>query len=883
MRRLLLLGLIGLCLVGGLALWSARRAESREVQPELRVESERPAVIGETVTAPMESVVETVDARRLAVTTSDTEAEPSSGSAPLGAEEASFELSVDVRREPEVDASTPLGASWRIETGERVLARGEGVVNGDSWGPVEVPRTPGARCIVRIEGEGVVPAEDVLRAPRAGEAVRVTLTARRGNAVWFLVVDEAEEPLLDARAELRWRGEHGMVVDVHTPRDDGYILADRCPTGVLEGCFSSPGHMTVCMDPLEVPEVVPGTTMIVLSDGGHIVGRCTSGGRPVRDFRVRSWPNESLLHQTEDVFLDREDGSFELRSVALGTINLVATSEGSGTSEIVRVRTEPGTTASVELALVSGARARGRVVDSSGAPVPDARVVRQVYAGGFIVGELGASVGTDDDGCFELDGLAPGETGVRVTAPGLSTAEVLPPSGVASEIELGVIVLGELRDLLVTLKPPAEEPAHGFSVRAVDGADRILLPSVAFDADGRARFEGVSTGAYGFTVALPGGGIHKTDVRLGESSEERVEIDLSGTAALAVAVTLPDGEELPWGSELRCRYWDGDAMVFRLEPLDERGRAFAEWLPAREMVLEIMLPTMEGGSIRGARRVRLTPGETLELTVALGEGDRTIRVVDGKGRPVSGASVYVYAADSGGNPFAIDLRTDDRGSCTVRGLGDQPAFADAAHPVHGTRLGVPFALADDGDVFVLVLEGEERVEVMLGNARGPVAGAKPRLCDARGWYCLDAGRTGADGRTSWSGLAEGEYLLRIEDEGYWPVRAPLSVPLAEGPFLVAMRELSALRIAVREGGLPRSSIALSLRYLDSDLDLAQFVGAESLVRSSTGTLTTDASGLLLLEGAPEGAYRWSVTTDDGPFQGEFTARPGENEVRIDLP
>jgi hypothetical protein len=139
--------------------------------------------------------------------------------------------------------------------------------------------------------------------------------------------------------------------------------------------------------------------------------------------------------------------------------------------------------------------------------------------------------------------------------------------------------------------------------------------------------------------------------------------------------------------------------------------------------------------------------------------------------------------------------------------------------------------------------------------------------------------------------ADGLYKAIHEARAVFDLDMPLPFRLLAGgcrtcdrmrrgaPLEVDMRRLGDVEaVLTNRDGLPVAALALDLRSLEFDADLAAWI-AEERIRAPSG-LTTDRLGRLVLEGLPRGAYSWGVA---GRTMGTFEVLAGETGVTLALP
>jgi hypothetical protein len=158
---------------------------------------------------------------------------------------------------------------------------------------------------------------------------------------------------------------------------------------------------------------------LTLRAGGMIAGVVKDEhGAPVASFTILVTPVKDALSATPAVarsFL-AADGHFEIADLEPGDVRVQAIAHGHAPSKTIVAHAEEKP-APVELALTRGGTVRGVVIDAdTKKPLELARVSVEGGFGGSISVPLGESTITDDNGAFELTGLAAGPRSIVVGA-----------------------------------------------------------------------------------------------------------------------------------------------------------------------------------------------------------------------------------------------------------------------------------------------------------------------------------------------------------------------------------------------------------------------------------------------------------------------------------
>lgn len=790
-----------------------------------------------------------------------------------------FALAGAIARAPGLDGR-PLALTVTLEAGVRTtaLCRLEGEL--ERFGPLDLPLVEDEDYVARLEGDGVVPVEERFRVDARRPSHRLDLTASAGTALWFFVGHTRDDPIPGAELSVSWPVDGGRVRRGMRTRDDGYAYLEGIPDAWITATASAPGYVPFTGNPLLVSEAASLTQVIVLQRGATLRGRCLHRGEPVRDFELVVWPSSLQAGPQQHRVTGSADGSFVLESAPLGHLAAVAHAPGIGTSPPAVAEVREGAGGELELSIPDGAVARGRVVSAvTGEPLAGARIVQVVLQSGALLGELATEARSAEDGAFELRDVAPGEARIRVLAAGWSPAELTAYPQGDGVAELGEVRLTPLQSLslFVVTGPDSVVPAGPVFV-----TDRPEIPTARFGGAGRIDYGPVEAGSYTFRTYLPDDSELCLLAELRPGGSWTLPFDVSPSTRVAIRVEPAD--ELPPGSLVSLYSAAGDDLwLVRSGALDEQGRAAFPNVPTGPLEV-LVTESVARSRVVLAKRVTAVEGGEQTIVVRLGEGDRSVRVVDGRGRPVAGASVAAYSpADD--RLASAQLTTDADGLCELRGLDYDSVELYVAHEELGHRYAVPFRprAADPDEPFEVVLDARVDVQVVLTGKRGFVGGLQPSLSDARGLFPLAGAFSDERGQVAWRRLSEGDYFVHLDHPDHWPVWQPFRATEGMGPVMVPTRRRCDFALRVTLAGLPLARHPVELVYVDANRPAAELLTDER-ASASSGSLATDTRGVLALTGFPEGEYRWTVELASGPASGSFVAEwGGEDSFAIAIP
>jgi hypothetical protein len=667
---------------------------------------------------------------------------------------------VDGSRNPVPDAeleASPAAINRRIEEesadrSSRSDATGRFVIGGLSEGTYDV----------RAQAYGF---GRVVRPIEAG-AKGVSLVLEPAGSVTGLVVDDAQNPVADFRVVAQVRRDEGDVRAWQRPYVKRITAADG--RFVLEGVSSG----TYVVD-VSAPETVPLTVKDVLvqagsaSDIGRVVLRAGGTARGIvvdtegagvagADVTVSAGLGTRFVEPARTT--TSGDGSFTLRGVAPGRVELVAShpSYADGRSAI---EVDPASgPAEVKIVMGHGARLQGSVRQRNGNPVPGVTIQPMP------LGPDGQprrpldqyAIETSQDGSFTIERLPPGP----VTVVLMGGARHTQASSQMKTVELrdGEVTTVDfvLRDLRVTglltrqkmpvpganlaFRPQNQTMSVSTTVSGGPTAPPVTGPmrnKAITGPDGRFELLLDDAGRYSVAVSLADGrATHYRTVEIPDTDAHELEIDISGSAVNGLV--LEKGTERPLSAVwlvfmpvtgyrsgfVRCETGADGRFQVDLEPGGYMVEAtLAEYATAS---VELEVPTAD------ETRILLARGSPLEG-----------KVVDDAGRGVGGVVVRAFPAEGDAAPVTWARSLPD-GSFQLAGLAEQPhtIFADAGASGRFASAG---AVAPGGKDLLLVLRPAARLLVRLvGPDAKPVAGGQVTLTQLDGARILYGSPTSSD-------------------------------------------------------------------------------------------------------------------------------------------
>ena len=490
-----------------------------------------------------------------------------------------------------------------------------------------------------------------------------------------------------------------------------------------------------------------------------------------------------------------------------------------------------------QLSIARGVLLTGRVLGDAGAPIEGAQVNLTERTGNAMPpgvmlagmdGGLQRTVETDADGRFRMPGLPPKEYAVRSSRVGQVAAEtnlVLSLSNPDHRVELrmadGGWITGVVRSEDGTPLPNAKValiPARGFAMYQWD-SDRILNEGMAVNEDGSFRLTGVPEDNSHRVVAAAEGYARDRSDRVVPGM--KVELGLAASVALTGIVLDAAGQPVADASITASPTGatSGRAREFLRQSdtiSDEEGRFEFDELSTDTYNLAVSSPA---GEMRQENVEVSTDSPEVELRLPSGESV-IVRVANADGQAIEGASVQIERSiETGG----LEL-----------------------------------------------LPGQRRVSVAVDSS-GEIVNF--------GGGTTRSGRTDEAGMIRFVGLAEGDYVLTIEKEGYAETKQMVTRSGDDEQLvIVELPRSSSLRVlAVDAIGNPIPGANLELERVDAEPKDSQSKVSDAWGLAEFTSLTP---GEYTLREIASGASNGFIVFDE-PGSAEST-KPQEEVVRFAL-
>jgi hypothetical protein len=543
------------------------------------------------------------------------------------------------------------------------------------------------------------------------------------------------------------------------------------------------------------------------------------------------------------------------------------------------VRIQADGAVEVELELPTALAGGGRVLDAETEDgILGARIQPFSSGGSERSFPWGPPVEAGPDGTFELSAFVPGSNHIRVDADGFASTFARANVETEGFLDWGDIRLHRPQRLRVTLLGLDEAEGLGATDLRAEAVDGHILPEKRFGADGTVEYDAVPPGAHRLFVSYPDNSWARLQLQLDPGRDWDVDFQVGGARELSVIVLDAKGEKLPFDTQVMVvAQEENGVLVVRLAVTYADGTQRFEGIRADKV--QVWIWSMDQETI-GSREVDLVASAGQQVEIRLDGKPFRVRILDEDERPVAGAAISIRS-EAGDEILGAQL-TDTDGEASFFGLPARPVLMDVGHGLAGRRFGVPIDASRDEIEFVLEADGVLELEVRDGEV--PLAGVAVQMETESGVALSERKQTDDHGNTRFEPLGEGRYHVSCRRADCWPVTVARELSASEHALVaVQMRRLADLELHVTNAaGLPVTGLMVELTPAEIDGDVASWI-EERRVRASTG-LTTDAGGVLRVQGLPRGDYRWSIGLADQPLEGAFELLPGRaNVVRILLP
>ena len=683
------------------------------------------------------------------------------------------------------------------------------ITSGDD-GQFTLSGLPGSLIRVFASREGYLTGADVRLELEDGEVrddVRIVLS--EGASITGVVQGPLGKPIAKAEVEVSFdpAALNGMNAANAQKGSSGRTQTDEKGMFRIAGLGSGPFLVEAQMDGDEwlfgsADGVKPGGEQIVINLtarpilSGQVIN---AAGEPVTDFELelRAASLGGLMSGNVRMQkVEHEDGLFEIERVKDGSWSLFVRAEGYGPAgPIPATRPGPG---DVHLAieLERGATVRGTVVNPDGDPVPLAVVTWRQDAGDPVLNMIGAGpslfASTDEEGNFELAGLAPGDLALSTSSTDWAKAVplqlTLAPDEVREDVRITMRMGGAIDGLFFD-KEGEPSASSLIQIQRTGGSDQNITTT---DRDGKFLVEHLEPGKWQVigingdisdATADPAAMLAKLEMDMVEVVDgETVELILGAVPEDPVHLTgqVNPGEDVAGGLVILAPEGKATLGAMVIATIAKDG-SFEMNLDAPGTHL-VTIQTTPGGGIGqdNVEFVRTIPaGEKHHMVLELPTGSISGRVTDGAGAGLAGVRVSVYTdggsttgtmsggkyaestTDFDGSYFLPHLQP---GTYTV-GAGGRPltsAFDSEANfgRVVRDKVSVSEGSVADGVDFELQRAGSISGRI-LDQARSPLQGASLFVRNEKGILLerISMQTSSANGTFNYGGVAPGTYTI----------------------------------------------------------------------------------------------------------------------------
>ncbi len=752
-----------------------------------------------------------------------------------------------------------------------------GVSESGAWSLQGLPVLESGACVFRLEGRGIATHEELAVGVTPGADLAVDFDALPACTFPVSVEEYDHSPVEDARVAVRWMAGTRWVTTEHTTGADGAALVDSVPAGDVWIDISADGLASAGFGPFHAPADVRAGLTLYVGRAGRIVGTCQQEGQPVTTFTLRYWQDQPWNVRELEI-AGRPDGSFEIDDAPLGNVQIVASSPACPSSEVHSVLVAPDAPARAAIHLEPVGRAMGRVIDAAtGEPIPTATVQLWQLSGSDRIGRWSEPVSVDALGDLRDVILSTAWSELDIGAPGYASVSRSARADPGAAFDCGTIALVRKQELVVRLQGQAGVDSSAYEVDLGYGEQH---PAVTFDAQGIARFEEVDPGPVAVSIYPPEFGRLTFQYVLETGREWVLDVPLDTGRSLSVRVEREGDEPLQEGMWVGLSYSarpDREMQCFQSLPPD--GKVTFVGLEGSAAVVEVVGPDF--GKL-AVRCVDLAAEGATDAVLRLDPTRRTIRFVDRSRQPLANTAVQVRTP---GNPtgWGVTQVTDNAGVIVLEGLQMRSAAAYVSTPEFYAN-DVPIPL--DGprnETVEVVIDVAGHFDLQLVDGDVALAGVGAALSRELEGLTLIRSVSDPRGHVEFDSLTPGSYQVRVDAPGYWRAQIGVDARVDSPRYVLQVRRLGTIRFAIESAGFSPAGARLELVSDEYGESVSDWLAA-ARISSSSGSMATDADGVLVLYGLPHGEYSWRMEDPGGRVvEGRAQVLPQDvQQVRVGI-
>lgn len=755
------------------------------------------------------------------------------------------------------------------------------VSESGTFGPIVLPLASTDGFLFQFVGGDYEASQVLLPPPLKGEHVTADIRTSPGVGVALQVHQQGGAPLAGVTVAVQWtRGNVWHRIDRVTNKE-GKAFLSHLPSGQVWVRSRKPGYVPSLNEMYRAEDWVRHVLSVTMMPAASIEGRCTSGGKPVKDFTVLFWHSEVRDGGRISV-QGSEDGVFRIEEAAPGLVQLLASSDAVVQSAHYTLEVNAGDTGHLDIEMPLPREVRGEVVDAtSGVGLPGAAVCPVIISGGASVRPWKTAIHADSEGHFVLTGLGDGEGRLSISAPGYAARDVTVWPSKTGATQLGAIALYRSQQLVVRLRSsnPVEYSSYGVSLTSTN----TRIPGVRCSAEGVAAFDSLTPGTYQVQVEASNGDTVAREIKVGSTGRSECLFDLTGSS-VDIEVVPPDGCALDpeWNASLSY-HAEGIGQIDCGYALPSSGVVHIGNAPSGPAMFTIV---SSAGDLIASVPIVFPSPMPKRMQIHLDPIALRIRVLDSSQRPIPGAKVFCRD-DENGVSLGRLLVADEKGEVLVRDRGMGRFMATAYHTDIGGApcVEVVPSLVQGGVVNLVISDGVE-VNLELRDGMQPIHGVGCEITDTCGSTVLGVAQvTDADGLLRFQRLAPGDYRVVVDHPGIWRTEQPITVTPTSTNFTVQLRRIGAVRIRAKSGvGNAVEGATIELVDVATGTRVQDWMTSGDVPTPANG-LKTDSSGTVVVQGLPRGSYRCVATTSAGGVVERTIEVPAQatGEVEIVVP
>ncbi|MCK6445781.1 MAG: carboxypeptidase-like regulatory domain-containing protein [Planctomycetes bacterium] len=707
--------------------------------------------------------------------------------------------------------------------------------------------------LVRLEGDGLAPIERTIGRPISGSTYHVDFEVEPAVVVPVFVRGPDGTPVSGAVIQARWYRDTRFVEIERSTGTDGIAYVP-----VLSGSATYYSARTAAgfappLGPITFMTAPSEPVLIELARAGRISGRCVRDGQPLRDFEVAYWTNRPADRQLLRV-VDAVDGKFVVEDAPIGEVMLCAHSSDWPVGETKAVTLVENGEATVELSVGDACEGRGIVVDAaSGEPLTNASVRAITSLPDATSLFRGPIVRVDFDGSFSVRGLPIGEAKLWVTAPEHGEQVALAQSQRGTVTDFGVIPMARAQTLEITLE---SQSPFDFTLASAQSFNSPLLPLRRFDSTGKLSYEGVPPREVRLHVTVGDMLMELVDLDLVPGRPWRYVIPIDGGRVATIRTKARSSSTEP--AFVQAVFRRGAETTSRYVKFDSNGEARVSGIVGEDLTAAVFDANW---LLLGSRACSVPATGDFEVEVECELPRLRVRVVDEHDAPVTSATVTAGVESSLGWMYSHTV--DGSGWCSLDPL-DAPKIWVRAF---AATKGVSAALTVDVDrtdeqAITIRLADLRSARIRLDDRGTPCVGVATRFVSANDFLIHEVW-SDASGRAVSLPYGDERGVVVVDDIGYWPIRFELPYPRSEDEVVVPLRRLGGVRFEARavDGAVVPGAV-VELRSVEFGASLQDWIAEGKFTAPSSG-FVTDASGVLIVDGLPNGDYEWRATAPDG--------------------